>query len=127
MHLEWNKVTWFSKLLAVGLFLSTLGIGFLLGTSYSSMITPAEVSQLGVQPITATTASPKTTLSVQRMKKLIVGAENLYVFDFSIEENPIAQIPITERIRAEDYQLVGEKVYFYSWQNERVEWIDFGG
>lgn len=44
MNIEWNKVTWYSKLLAVILFLATFGIAFKLGVLYKEVqILNAEV------------------------------------------------------------------------------------
>lgn len=34
MHIEWNKVTWYSKFLAVALFVGTFWIAFCLGIKY---------------------------------------------------------------------------------------------
>ena len=38
MKIEWNKVTWYSKLLAVLLFIATFYIGFWLGTQRAEKI-----------------------------------------------------------------------------------------
>ncbi len=38
MKIEWNKVTWYSKLVAVILFVGTLILGFYMGFEYRGVI-----------------------------------------------------------------------------------------
>jgi len=35
--IEWNRVTWYSKLLAVAVFLATFGIAFCLGAQWGAL------------------------------------------------------------------------------------------
>jgi len=38
MFIQWNKVTWYSKLLAVIIYLATLGVGIYIGMQYEALI-----------------------------------------------------------------------------------------
>ncbi len=38
MRIEWNRVTWYSKLTAVVLFVSTFALGGYLGTEYQKIV-----------------------------------------------------------------------------------------
>jgi len=38
MSIQWNKVTWYSKLLAVIIYLATLGMGIYIGMRYEMLI-----------------------------------------------------------------------------------------
>lgn len=46
MNIEWNKVTWYSKLLAIVVFLVTFVLAFSLGVEYEKI---KELSNIGVQ------------------------------------------------------------------------------
>jgi len=36
MSIQWNKVTWYSKLVAIIFYVATLGIGIYIGTLYEA-------------------------------------------------------------------------------------------
>ena len=55
MHIEWNKVTWYSKLAAVIIFVATFFIGFYLGRQYESARVAATSAEKDVQSIQAGT------------------------------------------------------------------------
>ena len=38
MRIQWNKVTWYSKLLAVIIYVITLGVGIYIGTQYEAFM-----------------------------------------------------------------------------------------
>ena len=38
MSIKWNKVTWYSKLLAVLVYVATLGIGIYIGMQYEALL-----------------------------------------------------------------------------------------
>ena len=65
MHIEWNKVTWYSKLLAAILFIVVLYVGFVLGMQYQSVLDTASTPILqgitGSQSISSTTSLLSTT------------------------------------------------------------------
>jgi hypothetical protein len=54
MSIEWNKVTWYSKIIAVIVFVATFWIGFMIGMSYEAAVNKLEnissPSQILVQP-----------------------------------------------------------------------------
>ena len=69
MKIEWNKVTWYSKLLAVILFVLTFYIGFGLGKQSNEIIlTPKDV------PILTTVAKPINTVSYSCAGNKIISA-----------------------------------------------------
>jgi hypothetical protein len=52
MKIEWNKVTWYSKLLALALFIALPFIGFYYGVQYGKM-----VASIGQAPVITNTAT----------------------------------------------------------------------
>ena len=48
MHIQWNKVTWYSKLLALILFVALPFIGFYLGIKYEILLTAANRGEMSV-------------------------------------------------------------------------------
>lgn len=59
MKIEYTKVTWYSKLLALILFIGLPFLGFYLGSKYEKLVVAAEPSQI----VTAGTTSSQTTSS----------------------------------------------------------------
>jgi hypothetical protein len=59
MKIEWNKVTWYSKLLALALFVALPFIGFYYGTQYGKIV--GEISQAPTIIATSTTIAPDAT------------------------------------------------------------------
>ncbi len=63
MTIEWNKVTWYSKLLAVIIFVATFYIGFQLGEKKAQILPPVEKEQ------SASPASNAITITKQNIKE----------------------------------------------------------
>jgi len=64
MNIEWNQVTWYSKLIATVVFLVTAGIFFELGTIYGSATTMInDFSRENLIKISSPKISEKTSLS----------------------------------------------------------------
>ena len=65
MHIEWNRVTWYSKLAAIIIFLATAGLFFWIGEAYGSARAILNLSSRQVSISSQTTAGlsePTSTL-----------------------------------------------------------------
>ena len=61
MKIEWNAVTWYSKLLALAIFIAFPILAFLLGETYQSALDSANNSSIKVPATTYTTTTAKST------------------------------------------------------------------
>lgn len=43
MKISWNKVTWYSQIIAIILYILTLGFGFYIGTEYQKAISETAI------------------------------------------------------------------------------------
>ena len=59
MKIEWNKVTWYSKLLALVIFVALPFIGFYYGAQYGKTV--AAIGQTSTSSVTAQTTSDNGT------------------------------------------------------------------
>jgi hypothetical protein len=64
MKIEWNKVTWYSKLLALALFVALPFIGFYYGMQYGKIV--GAMSQVPPMIATSTAIAPSTRVNVMR-------------------------------------------------------------
>jgi len=69
MSIEWNKVTWYSKILAVVLFVAVFWIGFHLGSFSKSTdkVTPKETATVPTEQEKKTT--PAVSISTKNIKE----------------------------------------------------------
>ncbi len=69
MTIEWNKVTWYSKLVAVVVFVGTFALAFSLGRQYESSITVKPIPIENNSENTVVEKTPDTSLSVGQVKR----------------------------------------------------------
>lgn len=60
MHIEWNKVTWYSKLIAVVLFVIVLFVGFKLGEIYQQAKDYSSTYSTYLQPVSPASKATST-------------------------------------------------------------------
>lgn len=65
MHIEWNKVTWYSKLLAVLVFLVTFFLGFEVGVIYQQAKDYSIAYSNSLQSVSSQSSSTGTSQSPQ--------------------------------------------------------------
>jgi hypothetical protein len=96
MKIEWNKVTWYSKLLALALFVALPFIGFYYGAQYEKIIAP--IGQMPIEMIATSTAlSPSANTAIayynnpaewQTDANNIAGGFSIaYPLDFDTQDN----------------------------------------
>ncbi len=77
MNIEWKKVTWYSKALALGLFVALPFIGFWLGIKYDRSIGPLEFSKdtpdINNPATTQSSTNSVSDLTAERPKTIIGG------------------------------------------------------
>ena len=64
MKIEWNKVTWYSKLLALALFVALPFIGFYYGMQYGKIV--GAIGQVPPMIATSSAIAPSTRVNVMR-------------------------------------------------------------
>lgn len=84
MTIEWNHVTWYSKLLAVIVFVTTFVVAFSLGRQYeSALVVNGDVSQVGGVPSTGLEKETTFTLNIGEEKTVKNGVFKLESVDDS--------------------------------------------
>lgn len=101
MNIIWNKVTWYSKFIALVLFVALPFIGFWYGTQYGQMIAPLNGLGSGNSGTAQTTASANgaeyygNPAEWQTDQDAAGGLSVAYPIDFSIDQNYSAT-PLTD-------------------------------
>ena len=74
MTIQWNNVTWYSKLLAVIVFVVTFFLGFWLGTMKAERVlvfVPYPTSSAHVRDVVATTSAPAVSVGTPQSSKIL--------------------------------------------------------
>jgi hypothetical protein len=89
MHIEWNRITWYSKLVAIMVFLITIGIFFELGSMYGSAKTAISLRPISIVNPSASVTTGKLFGTWYWARTYIVdngdGSTSTASDDFSID------------------------------------------
>jgi hypothetical protein len=129
MNIEWNKVTWYSKIIAVILFVGTFFIGFWLGTMRAEKIYIAVPHIIKSKP-EPTPASLQNNFSTSTMQKLLhLGVSQKCTYEFHNKtsnsflvgyfSNGKARIDIQYTPDSQEkYQVITDDM-LYTWDNHQ--------
>ena len=90
MRITWNKVTWYSKLVALILFVALPFIGFWLGAKYGETVAPLYQASIPTSSSTTSSGEPAYYSNVaewQTDQRPDAGLTIAYPIDFEVDDN----------------------------------------